>query len=353
MQYIFGRRNLALTVMVPYDCRNNCEFCTAKKKYQEKPGNPQKVEGAMTEALEVFADEIKDVVFTGGEPMENLQELKRLVGLVPNDKNVYINTVFLKDGAEKFAKFVNQEPKIKGVNISRHEERQILDFAKCETEIVMDGSCLSVKSARRAEADVASDAEIKRLIKKPVRINVVLQNQNVGRILERWEGRDVEVSLRRDFRNAMGFEALKYPYDEPVLEVIKQGYRPIGRSGCNVCETVRFEKYGTRVQYHKGMFRTSIDHAVTLEINDLIIDHTGKLMYDWEGSNDDVMQMIVEEQRRENTRVRKLELAFDEMSEYAKRAAEGLGKVYRYGGMRCGARRDRQSCGMECGGSRC
>ena len=33
MNFTIGRDNLALTVFVPWDCGNNCFFCTSKQKY--------------------------------------------------------------------------------------------------------------------------------------------------------------------------------------------------------------------------------------------------------------------------------------------------------------------------------
>lgn len=39
MEFRCGRSNLALTVFVPYDCKNSCRFCTTKKSYEEKPAN--------------------------------------------------------------------------------------------------------------------------------------------------------------------------------------------------------------------------------------------------------------------------------------------------------------------------
>lgn len=33
MEYIKGRTNLSATIFVPYDCKNNCPFCTSKKDY--------------------------------------------------------------------------------------------------------------------------------------------------------------------------------------------------------------------------------------------------------------------------------------------------------------------------------
>ena len=35
MEYVAGRTNLACTIFVPYDCDNNCPFCTSKWMYRE------------------------------------------------------------------------------------------------------------------------------------------------------------------------------------------------------------------------------------------------------------------------------------------------------------------------------
>ena len=35
MRYISGRGNLACTIFVPWDCNNNCPFCTSKPMYKE------------------------------------------------------------------------------------------------------------------------------------------------------------------------------------------------------------------------------------------------------------------------------------------------------------------------------
>ena len=39
MEYVAGRNNLACTIFVPYDCDNNCPFCTSKWMYRECGGN--------------------------------------------------------------------------------------------------------------------------------------------------------------------------------------------------------------------------------------------------------------------------------------------------------------------------
>ena len=32
-KYVSGRENLACTIFVPWDCSNNCPFCTSKEMY--------------------------------------------------------------------------------------------------------------------------------------------------------------------------------------------------------------------------------------------------------------------------------------------------------------------------------
>ncbi len=267
---IFGRNNLALTVMVPWDCENNCEFCPSKEQYRDKKGCTEAVKETMRYVFKKMNAPIRDVVFTGGEPSENVKELEELIRLVPDDKNVYINTTLPEKNAIEFAAMVNKEPKVKGINISRHAALPKDEKIK----------------------DPLPDYGIKLLIKKPVRINCVLKNQNVMGVVERWREMGVELSLRKDYTKKMTREELHFPYDDVVRELLYRGFRYHSSSRCNVCDTVRFEKNGMIVAYHKGMQRSSIHTMIALEINDLIIDQQGKLMYDWDGSDDAVMLQV-------------------------------------------------------------
>lgn len=270
MFHFWGRENLALTVMVPYDCKNSCPFCTSKKDYQEHPGCGQAVEDTMKHVFKKCNFPIRDVVFTGGEPAASVETLKKLVALVPDDKNVFVNTTLPNDTAVEFAAYVNAEHKIKCVNISRHE---------------------AIYGVETLE-DVVPDGGIKLLIHKPVRINVVLQEQPLMGVLERWRPYDVEVSLRADYTKVTTRQQLKNPYDQVVQDLIWHGYKVTGHGSCDVCETVRFEKNGQKVQYHRGMYHSSINNGTVLEINDLIVRQDGKLMYDWEGTDDKIMQQV-------------------------------------------------------------
>lgn len=264
MIFSFGRDNLALTVFVPYDCANNCRFCTSKETYKTHRPSMRNVKYQIKMVLGEYNFPIKDVVFTGGEPMSDVEGLKELVSLIPSKYNVYINTTLIKRNLEKFVDFVNGCEKIKGVNISRH----------CET-YDQDASLLS---------DIATDELIK-LIKKPVRINCVVGNQNISKVVERWKHIGVHLYFRKDFNIEQSFAELHNPYDSLTMKLVSDGFSFKSHTQCNVCDTTVFEKDGQIVAYHKGQKNSSIRVGEYLEINDLIIDQSGAFTFDW-GNND-------------------------------------------------------------------
>lgn len=275
MIFIPGRNNLALTVFVPYDCKNSCRFCTTKKSYKEKLADFASVADEMRGILFYYNFPITDVVFTGGEPMENVGALKRLIEMIePLNKKVYINTTFTRKNLQEFVDLVNSNDTIRGVNISRHGETFERDAYLFE--------------------DVAPDDAIAN-IKKPVRINCLDKGQNLERIIDRWKGKNVELSIRRDYREPITETQLHNPYDPVAMTLIKLGFVYAGKAQCNVCDTTIFEKEGMIVRYHKGMERSSILNGNVLEFNDLIIDQAGNIAYDWKESNDRIMQEMKKE----------------------------------------------------------
>lgn len=270
-----GRNNLALTVFVPYDCKNSCRFCTTKKSYSEKKANLAAVADQMRNILYYYTFSITDVVFTGGEPMENVEALKILVEMIePLNKRVYINTTFTRKNMHEFVDLVNSNDTIRGVNISRHGE-------------TFEGDAYLFE-------DIAPDDAISK-IKKPVRINCLDKGQNLKRIIDRWKGKGVELSIRRDYREPMTETQLHNPYDLTAMMLIKLGFVYAGKTQCNVCDTTIFEKEGMIVRYHKGMERSSILGGSVLEFNDLIIDQAGSVAYDWKGSDDRIMRDMLAE----------------------------------------------------------
>lgn len=267
MNFIFGRENLALTIFVPFDCYNNCPFCTSKKTYKTNPPSVSLVKSSVQSFFDDYAFPIKDVVFTGGEPMANIHILSELLDLVPSKYNIYINTTFTNKNLDEFIDLVNKIDKIKGVNISRHSE-------------TYDSDCAVFH-------DIADDSMIKR-IKKPVKINCVVGKQVIEQVVFRWENKNVELCFREDYTTMQDDEYhLHDPYGIIPIELLRIGYHFHSHSQCNVCDTTRFVKDGNIVSFHKGKQHSSILHGDNLEINDLIINQEGDFDYDWDSNYTD------------------------------------------------------------------
>ena len=276
MNFIIGRNNLALTIFVPFDCSNNCYFCTSKAGYKTNPANLRKVKEAICEFFTDYRFPITDVVFTGGEPMENIPVLKELIDLIPSDKNVFINTSFINKNVIDFCNLVNNEDKIKGISISRHGDTYEEDY----------------KLLRNICPDVFVT-----LFTKPVRINCVVGNlikeEQISKIIERWKKLRVLLSFRKDFTTVKTDLDLHNPYDYVPRELIRLGYTYEGHTQCNVCDTTRFRWCANSyVQYHKGFEHTALEKDGTLEINDLIIFQDGRFAYDWSDCREEVVEEL-------------------------------------------------------------
>ena len=117
MKFVVGRNNLACTIFVPFDCDNNCPFCTSKKMYKNIELRPDRI---IEKILMVNNNpDVTEYVLTGGEPFANLDETKRLINAM--EKKCFINTTLpLVKNIDEVIEYINSEPKIRGINISRH-----------------------------------------------------------------------------------------------------------------------------------------------------------------------------------------------------------------------------------------
>lgn len=263
MNFKIGRDNLALTVFVPFDCKNNCKFCTSKESYKHKRPTVDNVKYQMKRVFEKFDYPIKDVVFTGGEPTEDIEGLKAMIDIVPDRFNVYINTTFPKKNANEFIWLVNDCDKISGVNISRH-------FRSYEEDC-------------KHFFDISEDNEIRKFV-KPVRINCVLNDQNaedIEAILERWKCYGATLHFRQDYRFTNS-DDLHNPYNEFSMKLIELGCEYNWHTQCNVCDTTAFTRCCSDVVFHKGLESSAVWLSPdVLEINDLIIMQDGSFRIDW------------------------------------------------------------------------
>ena len=260
MKYKIGRNNLAATIYVPYDCDNNCPFCTSKIEYRQHFPNV----GRIVQALKSLVDNplIQDIVFTGGEPLANMTILKMLVDITRNKgKNVFINTTFPKDSHDSLF-YLLDEGNVSGINISRHES--------------------SYEQDSKLFYNIAPDWLISK-ISVPVKINAVVTNVDsfitkLPAIINRWNKPNIRLCIRHDFRTTT-FTNLHTLTDDPILNYLIQNYSFESHTFCDVCDTVNFEE---GISYHRGMEHSSIKMGDTVIVNDIIVFPDGFIAYDWD-----------------------------------------------------------------------
>lgn len=267
-KFVSGRANLALTIMVPFDCPNNCPFCESKKEYAK---NRPSLDSVINAIKRFFRDnntlDIPEVVITGGEPMANILALRKIINVIPSDKDIYINTTLVNHNFKEFVALVNSDPQIKGINVSRHATTYA-DDCRMLHGIVPDSAMAEIK--------------------KSVRINCVVKERRHSffrAVIARWEGTNVELSFREDF-NAMTAEELHNPYSHslPYVATLPEY---IGHTQCKVCDTTTFRSIrGLIVRYHKGVKNTLVPLGNDkYEINDIIIRQDGEVFCDWDFTN--------------------------------------------------------------------
>lgn len=293
-KFVSGRDNLAVTIMMPFDCPNNCPFCESKKEYAK---NRPSLDGVVNAVKHIFRDnntlDIPEVVITGGEPMANILALRKIINVIPSDKDIYINTTLLKRNFHEFVALVNNHPQIKGINVSRHEA-------------TYEEDC-------RLLHGIASDGYFCQF-EKPVRINCVVNNgTNIYEIMDRWEGQGVEISFRENF-HTMTEQELHHPYSGYLPRLASELHYE-GHTQCKVCDTTIFKRRsGLIVRYHKGVKNTLVylgDNKY--EINDIIVRQDGKIFADWDFSNSTLLPtMLLHDDTKEimqRSRERMVEIA--------------------------------------------
>ena len=71
-----------VTVFVPYDCQNNCPFCINKKEYADCSGFSLEKILASIRVMDGITPRC-DFVFTGGEPLADLNALQQMLDAIP------------------------------------------------------------------------------------------------------------------------------------------------------------------------------------------------------------------------------------------------------------------------------
>lgn len=275
-RFTIGRNDFSLTVYVPWDCNNKCKFCSSKSEYSLINCDFDKV---LEQLKRIRNSKISTVVFTGGEPLNNLELLDKLISTVDN-KTIYINTTFPNTKDQKAIDFINSKKCIDGINISRHYSNYEKDL-EVLNNIITD--------------------ELIENVTKNIRINAVINDFNINEIdkmIKRWEKvnynrytkhkkfLDMCINLRENY-NFQKLSDLHELENNLLIKELSNKYTYIAHSMCNVCDTVQFGQVYLGnpffINYHRGTATTccAIGENI-LEINDLILFQDGLLAYDWD-----------------------------------------------------------------------
>lgn len=293
MKGYFGRDDVSLTIHVPFGCGNKCAFCTNRKMYEEAKLLPVATQMKKTlfeiEKVIINCPDVKAFCITGGEPFINNDSYHFTMAIINAIKHyeflyrktdkvkIYINTSLPKKWAEEnFDLFMGlYYDTISGISISRHGKNYESDSEFFNVPIADDEFIAAMASK----------------YPKRLRINCVCSTESSALdAVKRWykhktatEIGYLKLSLREDYTNTT-FDNLKKWTDDNEK---KYGFLdPVDQGGCNVCNT-----YSTKydfVSIHKGLEHTCLyneEHNM-FEINDLVLSPSGKLLFDWDESDE-------------------------------------------------------------------
>ena len=284
--FTIGRSDFSVTVYVPWNCSNNCKFCSSKKDYERIKSNFERLK---TSLQLIRNSMLPIVVFTGGEPSADVEKLRELLAIVDN-KVVYINTSLPKKNSKEFIDLVNTTDCVKSISISRHKHTYSEDSSILHN-IVED--------------------EVIATIQKPVRINVVEQDdttfsiESIDQYIARWSK---IASLKGGSHSLLLNLRGNYVTQDPsklhemsnckIINDMAIAYYYQSHTFCNVCDTCTFIKLDEDRQdklvicYHRGVMNTSVHFGNTVEVNDLIIFQNGDICYDWDGKNENISTFL-------------------------------------------------------------
>lgn len=275
MKYPYKTREhgATVTVFVPYDCKNHCPFCINKDEYSDSAEfSLEKILQSIRQ-MDVITPSC-DFVFTGGEPLANLESLQEMLNQIPVTHKVYINTTLPVSEYQSEADILSfaekNKNKITCVNISRHMQKYVVE---------------------------SNDALLARL-PVPFRVNCVLYKdyptENIIPYLNRFHRiAGASVQFRFDY-TATTPENLYDEEHDKILKDLKMVSRCTGLDGCRMRCGFHFDYHGMELTYHKTLpYSTIVEtdpvSGVTYSIlYDILIKQTGNIHSDWDGTPLDI-----------------------------------------------------------------
>ncbi len=264
-RYMTREGGATVTAFVPFDCKNNCPFCVNKAEYKNPAGF--RVE-AVCDSLRMF-DEITpycDVVFTGGEPLAEPDQLQIMLDCVPDTHRVFINTTLpvseLFPESRIIAFMEKNRDKITCVNVSRHMFRYVHE----------------------------SNDELLSRLGVPVRINCVLYknypHDHMKEFADRFGRYGIPIQFRADYTETTR-ENLYRREGDTILSDLLADFTYLGLDGCRIRCGYHFDNHGQHIAYHRTLPYSTITEeidGVTYDIlYDVLIKQNGVPHSDWTG----------------------------------------------------------------------
>lgn len=276
MSYSCQYKNGAtITILVPYDCNNNCPFCVNKADYRDKYQHKDldKVLDGMIKLDSITPN--CDYVFSGGEPFANYESLKVLLECVRrlnahgSHHKLFINTTFPafteEDVKEMLSICESYKDVITGLNISRHLRKYVKE---CPDSVIDTLKAMGMS----------------------IRINtVVYQNSDLVNLkshLERFK--DYQIQIREDYTKCK-IESLHNYYEEDGL--LQNTLKAMGlefdesnflfRNDFRWNYILQRKENGLPITLHRTLPYSTIKTGDNEEINDIIIEPTGMVVTDW------------------------------------------------------------------------
>lgn len=272
MKYVTRTGGATVTVFVPYDCKNHCPFCINKQEYEDTSTfNIDEIIRSI-KIMSVMTPEC-DFVFTGGEPLADLEGLNKMLIAVHQPgtcHKVFINTSLpiKEDNYIFIANALNSwkyDGTITGINVSRHLKKYV---EECDDKIF-------------------------ELLNFEPRINCVLYNThlidpNIKEKLQNFVKRFKDITGYIQFRKDYTVTTPDNLYDEEndeLLTLLKETFNykgSFGRYRMRVGYEFEYDNY--KVTYHKTLpySKIKLDDRDTYALYDIIIKQDGEIREDWD-----------------------------------------------------------------------
>lgn len=247
-----------VTMFVPYDCNNACPFCVNKQDYRDTSGFDLERCFRSLELLDRLLPH-NDVVLTGGEPLADLDALRRILDHIDDRHHIYINTTLpVAEGSsvEELAETLNRyEGKIDCINVSRHLKHYVKE---CD-DAIFD----HLKIRHRINCVVFEDAAEPSTEKKLLKF------------FDRFSGHEIQLRANYSYltlENVFDRDNDRlYKLIDSLCEYQYDLEKELFRTG------FVFRRGDSKVTYHKTLPYSKIDG----KIGDIIIRQNGLIYDDW------------------------------------------------------------------------